>query len=295
MFGYVLPEKPELKIREYELFRAYYCGLCKNIAKRYGQLPRFVLNYDMTFLAVLLSSLDDSPEVLKKSRCFVHPGKKRMFVFNCEALDYAADMNIILAYYNIDDNWKDTKSLLSAAGKAALYLAFKKVRKRHEEKCKFIEERLFELSALETEGCNSLDRATEPFATLIEEITAFRPLCKDDNQEKIMRWFGYNLGKWIYVLDAYDDIENDIKRKSYNPLVCQHRLKNEEPSELKQRIRERVRFTVTYSLNEISKAFELLDVKKNRNLLDNIIYMGMLRKSEQILSTRSCESIEKSL
>ncbi len=295
MFGYVIPEKPELKIREYEIFRAYYCSVCKAISKRYGQLPRLALNYDATFLALLLSSLQNEADSVAGHRCPVHPLKKRRVVAANEAINYAADINVILAYYNFEDNWRDEKSPLSAAGKMALRAAFKKACARLPEKSRMIGERLAELSALEKRNCASLDEAAEPFAALVGEIAAFSPLCGGDDRERVLRWIGYNLGKWIYILDAFNDLEEDIRDGNYNPIVSQHRLAQESPSELRERIAERIRFAVTCSLNEIAKAFELLDIKKNRGLLENIIYLGMLRKSERILSTRSCEKIEKSV
>lgn len=295
MFGYILPEKPELKIKEYEMFKAYYCGVCKSIGSRYGLIPRLTLNYDSTFLALLLSSLSGEKVVVKKERCIVHPVHKRHVVRCSRIIDYASDINIILAYYNLKDNWQDERSLPSGAGMAALKSAFNKIRKKYAEKCVIIENRLKELTELEKGKCVSMDRAAEPFAKLMEEITAYPPLCEDEKSEKVLRWIGYNLGKWIYILDAFDDIEENIKGKSYNPLVYQFEYGGENIDAFKCRIRDRVEFNLTFSLNQIAKAYELMDIRSNSGILENIIYMGMLRKTENILEIGSCRKIEKSV
>jgi len=295
MFGYILPEKPELKIKEYELFRAYYCGVCKSICKRCGQVPRLALNYDSTFLAILLSSIAGEKACVNRERCIVHPLKKRSVIKNSDIIEYASDINIILAYYNLKDNWNDERSLASGMGLLALRRGFQKIRKKYAEKCDIIESKLRELNKLETEKCDSIDRAAEPFARLMEEIVAYEPLCNEDRNEKILRWIGYNLGKWIYILDAYDDIEDDIKRKTYNPLILQYEYNGEDVSGFKSRIKERVEFNLMYCLNQVAGAYELLEIKNNKGIIENILYMGMLRKTEQILNTGSCREIEKSV
>jgi hypothetical protein len=295
MFGYILPEKPELKIKEYDLFRAYYCGVCKSIGARIGQLPRLTLNYDTTFLALLLSSVFDEELEIKRERCIAHPLKKRNVIKHNEIINYASDMNIILAYYNMIDNWEDEKSIKAAAGALIFKPHFKKLYGRYFEKCAIIEKRLAELSVLEKEKCNSMDRAAEPFAKLMEEVTAYDKLHGDGKNEEILRWLGYNIGKWIYILDAYDDIEKDIKRGNYNSLLIQYNYQNEDIDEFKQKVKEKVEFNLTYTLSQIAKAYELLKMKMNSGILKNIIYMGMLSKTEQILKTGSCSKVEKSI
>lgn len=292
MFGYILPEKPEMKIKEYELFRAYYCGVCKSLGKRSGQLKRFLLNYDSAFLAVLLTAVSGEIPVVKRETCIAHPVVKRHVVKNSGIVDYASDINVLLAYYNLEDDKQDEGSVKSHAGTILLRRAFKKLKGKYAAKCDIIENRLKELHTLEKENCASMDMAAEPFAKLMEEVTAYEPLCHDRKTCDILRWIGYNLGKWIYLLDAYDDIEDDIKEKSYNPLVFQFGYTDGTAAEFKKRIRDRVEFNLTYSMDQIAKAYELLEVKNNAGILENIIYMGMLRKSEKILGVGSCRKVE---
>lgn len=284
-----------MKIKEYELFRAYYCGVCKSLGKRYGQLKRFLLNYDSTFLAVLLSSVAGEIPVVKRETCIAHPVTKRHVVKENGIIDYASDINVLLAYYNFKDDVQDEKVILPYAGTILLKRAVKKLKRKYGAKCDIIEAKLKELSKLEKEHCASMDMAAEPFAKLMEEVTAYERLCTDKKINEILRWIGYNLGKWIYILDAYDDISDDVRENSYNPLICQFEYGGGDINAFKEKIRERVEFNLTYSLNQIAGAFKLLEVKNNRGILENIIYMGMLRKTEKILGIGSCRKIEQSI
>ncbi len=200
-----------------------------------------------------------------------------------------------LSYYNLKDKWKDDASIISGAGMLFLMPGFKKARKRHPEKCRVMEKELVRLSLLEKEKCSSMDEAAEPFAKLMEEVMAYEPLCTDSRNEKILRWIGYNTGKWIYILDAYNDLAEDVKNNSYNPLIYQFGYQGEDISEFAKKIRQRVEFNLIHALSQIAKGYQLLDIKQNKGLLENIIYMGMLRKTEEILGIRSREGIEKPL
>ena len=297
MFGYVKPDKPELKIREFEVYRAYYCAICKSIGQRIGQLPRLILNFDFAFLAVLLSSMDSNPTNAKRERCIAHPLKKRSVVKTDKAVvDYAADMNILLAFYNLEDKVRDDRALLPAAGMQLLKRAVKKVKKSYPEKCAIIEEKLLLLNKMEKEKCASMDLAAEPFAGLMEEIFNFEGSLISNNDRKILKWIGYNIGKWIYLIDAYDDLGKDIKKRQYNPLIFQFEYGGEESEAFKAKLTERVEFNLTQALSQISTSIELLDIKKNKGIIENIVYCGLLEKTDFILKgTGSCRKREKSV
>lgn len=278
-----MPDKPELKVKEFELFRAYYCGVCKTIGALFGQIPRFTLNYDTTFLALLLSSVGNKNIKACMKRCAVHPVKKKYTIDSDPVIEYASDMNVLLAYYNLLDKRNDGDSKTAAVALPVLKPAYRKLKAKYAKKCDIIESKLEELKRLEKEGCSSMDRASEPFARIMEEVLAFEPLMEDENNGQVLKWLGYNMGKWIYILDAFDDIGKDIEKKSYNPLVLQFNYQSGDVEEFKKTIRDRVEFNLTYTMSEISKAYELLDIKKNAGILENIIFMGMLKKAEQIL------------
>lgn len=294
MFGYILPEKPEMKIKDYEVFRAFYCGICKSIGKRSGQLSRMVLNYDFTFLAVLLSSiLTDKPKFYSE-RCIAHPINKKLIAKESKIIDYAADMNVILAYHKLKDDWNDERSYPAVAGSLALTRAFNKIKKKHKVKSEAIEYRLKELSNLEREKCSSIDMVAEPFAKLMEELAVCDSINLSENDKRVLAWIGYNIGKWIYIIDAFNDIEQDMKKDAYNPFILAM-PKGATAEEIKANFKDSIDFVLTYTISEISKAYELLDKKNYQAITENIIYLGMLRKTENILGKGSCNKIEKSI
>ena len=282
MFGYITPDKPDLKIWEFEVFRGYYCGVCKTIAKQAGHRGRIVLTYDCAFLALLIDSLDIARVSGKQKRCFVHPLKKRYIVDSNFAVEYASDINILLAYYNLKDKWQDERNLLGPAGMTVLKRGHKRVKKKYPDLVEVIEEELNTLRELEKQNCDSIDEVSEPFARLMQKVFLHANDC--ENTGKVLGWVGYNLGKWIYLLDAYDDIEDNINSGSYNPLIVQFKYdKNEDVKSFKERIREKTEFVLVYSLSELEKAFPLLDIKKNKSILENIIYRGLLIRTRNVL------------
>jgi len=294
MFGLVVPDKPEMKVKEYEQFNAIYCGICKSIARRLGTLPRFVLNYDLTFLAVLLSSVLKENPGFERERCIAHPMSKRNIAKQSYVLDYAADMNILLAYHKLRDDWNDERKIKALPAMAGLTKAYRKVKRMHPEKEKAVRFWLSELNKLEEQKVSSLDAIAEPFAKLMEDIF----ICdnKDINKSdaKILSWIGYNLGKWIYTLDAYSDIEKDLKENCYNPFII--RMKdNCNAEEIKKKVKDEVEFILIYTLSQISKSYELFKNGSFSPIIENIIYLGMLRKTESILGVGSCDRIEKSI
>ncbi len=294
MFGYVEPDKPELKIREFDVFRGYYCSLCKTIGRNYGQIARLSLNYDLTFLYILLDSLNIELVRGKRERCIAHPIKKRFVVFANEIAEYAAAMNIILTYYNLKDKWNDEKNIAGGTASLTLKRALKKARKKYPEKCEAIEKYLAKLNELEKNGCEIIDEAAEPFANLMRELFQSGHI-NDEVQKKALSWMGYNLGRWIYILDAYDDIDKDIKEKNYNPVVRQYKYDNEDIFSFKEKIKEPVNFSLTYSLSEVEKAYSLLNIEKNKGLLDNIIYSGLIVKTDKVFQGRGLKNEKESL
>lgn len=293
MFGYVRILKEELKIREYYHFRAYYCGLCLELKKRSGQISRLLLNYDLTFLSLFLSSLNEAEEKAVPIRCPLHPFKKRPVLAENQWISYAADLNVLLAYHSIEDNWQDNRTLSSLAGIKLLGSAYRQASLRQPETDRIICQNIKELAVLEKNRCRDIDAAAHPFARIVENIC---PLdnCPPPRQKAIM-WLGYNLGKWIYLIDALDDIDEDIKKKNYNPFLYAYEYRNEGGTRFREKIKPQAEFLLVQILAQISKAWEVLDIRQNRGIIENIIYLGMLRQTENVINQRSCEKHEKIL
>ena len=295
LFGYVIPYKNELKVREYDIFKSYYCGLCKTLGKDFNQTVRFGLNYDLTFLAVLLSSIDSNRDTFKREGCIANPFKKKMIMNTNHGLAYTSNISVMLIYFKLMDDWRDDKSLLSLLSTCAFLFPVRKAKRLYPEKYDAIKVYLQKLTELEKAKCNKIDESADMFAKLMEEI-ASAPFITDETTDRVLRWLGYNLGRWIYVLDAFNDIEEDIKKKNYNPILLQYDYnENESIEDFRQRVKEPIEFSLTFTLDNMAKSYELLDIKHNKGILDNIIYMGTRFKMEQILNKREVKELEKSI
>jgi len=285
MQGYVIAEKSELKMYEYDIYSAYYCGICKSIGRRYGQIPRLTLNYDAVFLAMLLSAIIEERTLMQKEHCLVHPIKKKYIMRNSDAIDYAADAMLLLAYYKLKDDYSDEKNLFAAFGQIVAKPLLHKLFRSETERCQKIETYLSQLTDLEKQNCGSLDQVAEPFAKITETLFSENHLIAKGSDRLILKQIGYHLGKWIYLIDAFDDLEKDETKNVYNPLFSRFSYKKEEESlpEFKIRIEKQVEFNLLQYLSEISKALALLELKQNKGILENIIYLGLLHQTDKVL------------
>jgi hypothetical protein len=291
MFGYVTPCKMELKMKDYEKFRAYYCGLCKSIKTNIGNLPRFSLNYDMTFLAVLLDSLSPERTEYEKQVCMAHPSKKKVVVVGSDAVEYAAYLNTILSYYKLVDNCADDRSLKSWLLKSALEPYMKNYPAWIQSKKKEIQSRLAELSAMEASPSGrSIDEISHPFADLTGYILSEY---REESREELY-WLGYNLGKWIYIIDAFDDLEKDMASGKFNAVEAVLNSGALDYPGFRAKEEGRVDFLLTTCARQCLECLEALPLKKNEELLQNILQYGLMEKIDKVFK-RSCFDDEKSL
>ena len=281
MFGYVNVLKDELKIKDYNIYRAYYCGLCHEIGKRHNQLSRLGLNYDLTMLAILLDSLSEEPPKLINAGCIKKVGKRPTKCTD-ENLKFAADMNVLLAYFKLLDDIKDSHSLKALIEIIPFAPRARYLRKKYPKLCENTEVSLKRLSFLEKAGCDMIDKAAHEFAVLTEAVFKER--------EPLFASFGYSIGRLIYILDAYDDMEDDYKKGNYNPAVLQYSYKGIMTSEIIQNMSD----NLYYSLADASEQYEKLPIKKNKQILDNIIYLGIRSNADRIINERK-QKDEKSV
>lgn len=295
MRGYIVIDRPELKVREYELYTAYYCGVCRSVAKRYGQFPRLALTYDAAFLAILLSALSGEEESLEKQHCIVHPVRERPFVVNSEATDYAADMMLILAYGKLDDDVRDEGKLSAKLLKRLAHSSYLRLSDANGEVTSVMEKELRVLSRLEKKKSPSLDETSASFGRIMG--TALMCYSGDDGERAVLYNTGYHLGRWIYIADAADDLEEDIEKNRYNPLVYRFAYDGsaETAEEFRARIKEATELNLYDCLGEAAKALDLLDIKKNEGIVKNVIYLGLRLRTEEVLSGKSGEKERKVL
>lgn len=297
MFGYVTINKPEIRFKDYDTYRSYYCGLCRCLKKRHGFWGRMTLDYDMVFLVLLLSGLyDTDTEQQQRRRCILHPFSGHLERIS-EFTEYAADMNLLLFYYKCLDDWNDDRKLTRRICAALLSPGVKRVRRRYPEKAEAVRSHLASLSEAEraagiqsgkyltAQEKNAAGRPAEQptvldidgpagiFGGLLSEIFAWRK----DVWEDTLRRLGFYLGKYIYLIDAYDDIEKDMEKKRYNPFSG---IYGQPDFDLK------CGEILKMMISECAGAFERLPVEDHMEILRNIIYAGVWSKYEAALQKR---------
>lgn len=272
MFGYIVANKGELKIREYEVYQSYYCGLCKRLKERGGNFSRLSLSYDMTFVYMLLSGLYEPKENHCACKCALHPLEKRTMRQN-EMADYVADMSVVMTYYKCRDDWQDDRKVSRKAMMTALGGKYRDIRERYKEKTQRIEELMDELTEGENRNSADIDAMSGLFGMIMAEIM----VCREDDWAPILSKMGFFLGKFIYILDAYDDIEEDLKKGRYNPLY-----KLYETADFDGDCRQ----ILTMMIGECSREFEKLPILQNIDILRNILYSGVWGRYELVSAQR---------
>ncbi len=273
MFGYVTANKPELKIKDFATYKSYYCGLCRTLKKEYGRIGQMTLTYDMTFLILLLTSLYETKPELSSHHCIVHPVKKHPMLTN-EITDYAAAMNIALSYHHFVDDWEDERSKLGLAGEKILRRRYKRIATKYPRQCKAIETSLKKLSEYEKTKERSVDLVSGCFGELMSELLIYR----EDAFSATLRNMGFYLGKFIYLIDAYEDIEKDIKNNSYN--VFTEKVNEKDFDEECGQI-------LLMMMAETTKEFEKLPLFEGVDILRNILYQGVWTKYNKLLDSRN--------
>lgn len=290
-------------MREYEIYRGYYCGVCKSIGKRYGQIPRLALSYDAAFLALVLAGLSNEPDRISKEHCIIHPIKKNTTIRN-NAIDFAADVMLILTWYKLLDDVNDEKKVSSRAALTMMQPLYRKLRKTRGPLCDEIGGYLQEMSRLEKEKTANLDQISETFAKVLEAVfiagtttradvgnttgasggTVNKTAAGNQGTKRVLARLGYHLGKWIYLMDAWDDLEDNIKTGAYNPLIYRYDYKDTEtPEAFRNRIKSTCEWHLLVCCGEMGKALDLLEIQKNSGIIENIVYLGLLRRTEKVL------------
>ena len=286
MFGYVKPYVPEMRVREHELYRAIYCGLCRSMGKVTGQLSRFTLSYDFAFLvAVRLIALGETP-VADKGTCIAHPFKKRLYIKDCEPLRYSAAMSALLLEGKVADDIADEAGIKRIRGLMArpavrgmLNRAKKKVSEVNAETEAEIHGSLGRLSSLEEAKCDSIDACAEEFGALTAEVfSAGLP----EREARICREIGRGIGRFIYVADAADDLAEDVKKGRFNPIAALYGDGATENIDGKIKISrpvsEMINTALRLDLERCAAAAELLCDGAHPELAEvvrNVIYLGL--------------------
>lgn len=263
MFGYVRPLRQELKCRDFDLYRATYCGLCRCLRRRYGPLAPMFLNFDFIFLTLLLWDPEDE-FVPCRGRCHANPLVKKPMCPDSPALELAADESVILTWWKLRDSARDdgvVGGLPARVLAAGLYPAYRKAAERRPDFDGVVRACLEELSHLEEACCPSLDRAADAFARLLRGAAP-----SGDGRSRVLSQLLYHLGRWIYLADARDDLEEDRRAGRYNPVSARYGTQGDD---------EALKATMDQSLDLMGAALQLGEFGCRTPVLENIIYLGL--------------------
>ncbi len=275
MFGYVIPDKLNMYIKDFNVFQSFYCGLCKTLGETGAEFTRLCTNYDVTFYNVLLHSLTNTPVQFERKLC-AYNGKKKVVVKTDELSKKIADVAVLLVYYNVEDDVCDGKKS-RAVVKSLLAPRKRQAAKRLVEIDKIMQKSFADLRKLESEKCESIDAVADAFATLMRDMTKLI-IKTDDNVDT----FCYNLGRLIYLLDAVDDVEKDSKSGDYNPLVLNYGKCAEKKDYLAKNADE-LSFLLNSTYNKMVGSYNAMDIRMYEGVLSNTVYLGIKMQVERLL------------
>lgn len=261
MFGYLTAATGILTEEEQNRYKACYCGLCRRLRERHGHSASLTLTFDMTFLVLLISSLYELEETSGTDACAVHPIKARNYWFS-EASDYAADMNLALAYHKCMDDWTDDKKPIALAEAKLLKSEYEKVCAQYPRQCEAMVKSIKNLREIELSGEAQADAAADTFGHLMAEALVY----KEDRWSDTLREMGIALGRFIYIMDACMDLSNDLFKGRYNPFKEYYGLSDNE-----QRFRDILKMT----LGDCLMCFDRLPLVQDVGIMQNILCCGL--------------------
>ena len=266
MFGYLTARTELLDEEQLRRYKACYCGLCRSLKERHGQLGRLTLSYDLCFLVLLFDSLYEPALISGEESCIAHPFSARLWQ-RSESSDYAADMTVALAWLKCRDDWEDDSNPAALAEAAALKSAYRRVQALYPRQCRAMEEGVQALSRLEKAGDESPDRAAECFASLMGEIFIWR----DDHWSGSLYRLGAALGRFLYIMDACMDLDSDAFYRRYNPFRRYYGLDNTA------RFRDILRMLLADCVRELDR----LPLVQDAGILQNIVCVGLWTEFEK--------------
>ena len=296
MFGYIRPHTPDLKVRENELYRAVYCGLCREMGRVTGQASRLTLSFDFVFLCLVRTMATGESFTSSTGTCIAHPFKKRQYIESCNALRYCAAAAAYLSDGKLSDDVSDEKGFKHAAAVCLRPTAARMTRLADKNADaaplkKKIEKKLAELSALEKEGCNSIDRPAEIFGELTADVFSFG---LPEREGRICAEIGREVGKIKYVTYACDDVCDDSKKNRFNPIISLGGdgilEKKDGRLFLSESFADAMITATNLSLRRCAAAAELLcdgSPADAAAIIRNIIYLGMPGMMKKTIS-RAC-------
>ncbi len=287
MFGYVKVNSGELRVKEYEMYRGAYCGLCRSMGKCTGQCSRMSLSYDFVFLVMTRIMLTNTQISFSPRRCLAHPLKKRSVMDKNDQLDVCAYAAALLSYHKTRDDLADERGFKKLRARL-IYPFVRSWRKRAlrvglGELDKRLCDALGRLAELERQSLPSVDAPAEIFGEMLADISAYG---LEGTEERIARALGRCVGKWIYIVDALDDLGEDKEKQRYNPFLLLYGGVSPSGEQL-----DLIYDSLKLELLEAEGAMDLLDAELIyiKNIMENILYLGMPDIAKKVTEQRKEE------
>jgi hypothetical protein len=277
LFGYIVTNPEALGQERQQRFKAMYCGLCRTLRKRHGFLTSATLSYDLAFLALLLNALYEPGERTARERCIANPAKQHDYV-STPVMDYVSDMNIALAYHKCMDDWFDDKNPLSAGQAGLLRKAYRSVEKAYPTRCAAIENWLRQIHGWEKDRVLEIDLPVNATGRMLAELFVWP---EQDAFAGELRAIGDGLGRFVYFMDAYDDLPGDVRRGNYNPLKA---LMDREDYE------QLCKSALMMMIADAADAFERLPILLDADIIRNVLYSGVWSKYAFLQSKRGAQN-----
>lgn len=286
MFGYIIPDKLNMFLKDYYRYRAFYCGLCKCIGHECSEAMRFATNYDMTFVSLLAHGIKGIEPEFNKEGCILNPIKKKAIAKPTDLMRAISDVNTLLIYYKLIDD--ETDKGKKAVSKIFVSKHYKRARKRIPQLDNYFKNSYDKLRQLENDRCDSIDRLADPFADMMRKAIEF--ILGEDYTDSVGELI-YNIGRYVYIMDAIDDIDDDYKAHGFNPFLIGYEYKDrinfnaDKQSELN--------FLLMHIYARIKESFAKIKLKTNEGVITNILWYGLLERIATILNADKKLSLPK--
>ena len=283
MFGYLDIEKDKLEEGQRGLWQTFMCGMCISTKKLYGNYPRLFISNDVNFFNVLFHSVTNLDVAVENKNCFSHPIRKRSILQETAFTEKLSIANVLLTYWNIYDDTVDGGSVKKKTALKLFRKPYRKAKKYFPELDEMLFQRYGELRELEQSNCGSIDRVAHAFAQLSQD---FATLILGEQANEYVQTLCYNLGKWIYLIDALDDVKKDLKHRNYNPFVACYGANS--VNDIKNKYDE-LSFEMFAVLNRIAQCYNDLNLTKYTCILNNVLFDSIRNKTKQVLNRYKTE------
>ncbi len=286
MFGYIKTDLPNMYVKDTVLYKALYCGLCKGIGEICTQKARFALSYDLAFISALIHNVVGKDVKVEKQHCVIHPITKRPIAVPDELTKRISALNVILAYYKLEDGITDKEG--GKLKKAFFNGSYKKIKKLEPKLDEIVKNGYQELREIEKRNSDSIDISADPFGKIMQSV--IKELCGEFYTEELGD-LSYNLGKWIYLIDALDDYDKDIKKKSFNVFYNYYKIESKEKLFCGKGGEIISIFSPILSIiGELSKK---INYKFNHDLCDNVLQRGLISETKRVMENKKCKNSTK--